>query len=122
VSLILNDAVLFDEWKRDIRTMAGRIIDMRKELYRLLTEELHTPGNWNHVVNQIGMFRYDNWVGLEQTSDLDDYSFTGLKPEQSKALIEKSHIYLTGNGRISMAGLNRHNIAYFARELDKVVR
>ena len=38
--------------------MAGRIIEMRKELYRLLTEELKTPGNWDHIVNQIGMFRY----------------------------------------------------------------
>jgi len=104
-SLILNDAGLFEEWKRDIRTMAGRIIDMRKELHRLLTEVLHTPGNWDHIVNQIGMF-----------------SFTGIKPEQSKRLIENSHIYLTGNGRISMAGLNSHNILYFAHELDGVVR
>lgn len=38
--------------------MAGRIIEMRKELYRLLTEEYKTPGNWDHIVNQIGMFRY----------------------------------------------------------------
>ena len=38
--------------------MAGRIIDMRKELHRLLTEELKTPGNWDHIVNQIGMFRW----------------------------------------------------------------
>ena len=37
--------------------MANRIIDMRKELFRLLTEELKTPGNWDHIVNQIGMFR-----------------------------------------------------------------
>lgn len=57
MSLILNDKGLLEEWKRDIRTMAGRIIEMRKELYRLLTEELHTPGNWDHIVNQIGMFR-----------------------------------------------------------------
>ena len=57
VSLILNNAELFEEWKRDIKTMAGRIIEMRKELYRLLTEELKTPGNWDHIVNQIGMFR-----------------------------------------------------------------
>ena len=57
VSLILNDAGLFEEWKRDIRTMAGRIIEMRKELHRLLTEELKTPGNWDHIVKQIGMFR-----------------------------------------------------------------
>ena len=57
MSLILNNNELFEEWKRDIRTMAGRIIDMRKELFRLLTEELKTPGKWNHIVDQIGMFR-----------------------------------------------------------------
>jgi aspartate aminotransferase, cytoplasmic len=54
----LNDAGLFEEWKQDIRTMAGRIIDMRKELHLLLTEELKTPGNWDHIINQIGMFRF----------------------------------------------------------------
>ncbi|CCL99347.1 uncharacterized protein FIBRA_01365 [Fibroporia radiculosa] len=48
---------LFEEWKVDIKTMAERIIAMRKELHRLLTEELKTPGNWDHIVNQIGMFR-----------------------------------------------------------------
>jgi len=53
----LNDPGLFEEWKRDVRTMAGRIIEMRKELHRLLTEELKTPGNWDHIINQIGMFR-----------------------------------------------------------------
>ena len=57
VSLILNDAELFEEWKEDIRTMAGRIIEMRKQLYGLLTDKLKTPGNWEHIVNQIGMFR-----------------------------------------------------------------
>lgn len=105
VSLILNTPELFEEWKADIRTMAGRIIDMRKELHRLLTEELKTPGNWDHIINQIGMF-----------------SFTGINPGQSAALVEKAHIYLTGNGRISMAGLNTHNIEYFAQSLDRVVR
>lgn len=45
--------------------MAGRIIDMRKELYRLLTEELQTPGNWSHIVNQIGMFRYLRYLEFD---------------------------------------------------------
>ena len=57
VSLILNNPELFEEWRRDIRTMAERIIKMRHELHRLLTQELHTPGNWDHFINQIGMFR-----------------------------------------------------------------
>ncbi|KAJ7470659.1 aspartate amino-transferase [Mycena latifolia] len=105
VSMILNNPSMFEAWKRDIQTMAGRIIDMRKELFRLLTEELHTPGNWDHIMNQIGMF-----------------SFTGITPAQSKALISEAHIYLTGNGRISMAGLNTKNVRYFAESLDGVVR
>jgi len=105
MSLILNDATLFGEWKEDIKTMSGRIIQMRHELYRLLTKELHTPGNWDHIVNQIGMF-----------------SFTGISNSQSQWLVEREHIYLTANGRISMPGLNTHNIEYFARALDGVVR
>jgi len=105
VSLILNDPQLFEEWKRDIKTMAHRIIDMRKQLFELLTNKLKTPGNWDHIVNQIGMF-----------------SFTGINAEQCNALIEKAHIYLTANGRISMAGLNSNNLEYFAESLDKAVR
>jgi aspartate aminotransferase len=105
VALILNNPELFEEWKMDIRTMAGRIIEMRKELHRLLTEELKTPGNWEHIINQIGMF-----------------SFTGISEAQSKALTDDAHVYLTTNGRISMAGLNSKNIGYFAEALDRVVR
>ncbi|KAL1713481.1 pyridoxal phosphate-dependent transferase [Schizophyllum commune] len=105
VSMILGQPELFAQWKQDIKTMAGRIIDMRHELHRLLTQELKTPGNWDHIINQIGMF-----------------SFTGLSPEQCKALIEEYHVYLTSNGRISMAGLNSHNIQYFAKAVDTVVR
>jgi aspartate aminotransferase len=55
--LILNNPELFEEWKADIRTMAGRIIDMRNRLHGVLTNELKTPGNWDHIINQIGMFR-----------------------------------------------------------------
>ncbi|KAL4068027.1 pyridoxal phosphate-dependent transferase [Scleroderma yunnanense] len=105
MSLILNNQELFVEWNRDIKTMAHRIISMREELYRLLTEEFKTPGSWDHILKQIGMF-----------------SFTGLNQQQSQTLIEKAHVYLTNNGRISMAGLNTHNIRYFAESLDKVVR
>jgi aspartate aminotransferase len=49
-------------------------------------------------------------------------SFTGLNSEQSQALVEKAHIYLTNNGRISMAGINSHNLKYVAESIDKVVR
>lgn len=49
-------------------------------------------------------------------------SFTGLQTEQCKALAEKAHVYMTMDGRISMAGLNSSNIEYFAQSVDAAVR
>jgi aspartate aminotransferase len=77
---------------------------MRKALRGKL-EEMGTPGTWNHITDQIGMF-----------------SFTGLSEKQVLELREVAHVYMTKNGRISMAGLNTGNVEYFARAVDKVVR
>lgn len=104
VSKILNDPELFQEWVRDLQTMASRIKDMRNAL-RSKLEELRTPGSWEHITNQIGMF-----------------SFTGLGPVQCERLVNDFHIYLTATGRISMAGLNTKNVDYVAKSIDTVVR
>lgn len=103
-SLVLNDAGLFAEWEDNLRTMSGRIQDMRKAL-RAKLEELGTPGTWNHITDQIGMF-----------------SFTGLSEAQVMKIRSDAHVYMTKNGRISMAGLNTGNVEYFAKAVDKVVR
>jgi aspartate aminotransferase len=103
-SLILNDPQLFAEWEDNLRTMSGRIIDMRTALRGKL-EQLRTPGTWNHITDQIGMF-----------------SFTGLNEKQVAKLRSEGHIYMTKNGRISMAGLNTKNVEYVATQIDKVVR
>ncbi|KAG9520117.1 hypothetical protein KCU71_g23836, partial [Aureobasidium melanogenum] len=84
--------------------MSGRIISMRKALKGKL-DELQTPGNWDHITNQIGMF-----------------SFTGLTEKQVLKIRSDAHVYMTKNGRISMAGLNTNNVEYFAKAVDKVVR
>ena len=34
----------------------------------------------------------------------------------------KHHIYLTMNGRISMAGLNEHNLKYVAQSFHEVTK
>lgn len=103
-STVLNDEALFAEWRDNLRTMSGRIIDMRRAL-RSRLEALGTPGQWNHITDQIGMF-----------------SFTGLSEAQVARLREEFHVYMTKNGRISMAGLNTRNVEYFAKAVDKVVR
>lgn len=81
---VLNDADLFTEWTRNLQAMAGRIIAMRRALVGRLAE-LGTPGDWSHIVKQIGMF-----------------SFTGLTEAQVLQLRRDAHIYMTKNGRISM--------------------
>jgi len=103
-SLILNDEKLFAEWEENLREMSGRIISMRTALREKL-ESMETPGTWKHITDQIGMF-----------------SFTGLNEKQVLKMREDAHVYMTKNGRISMAGLNTNNVDYFAKAVDKVVR
>jgi aspartate aminotransferase len=75
-SKILNDPVLFAEWEEDLRTMSGRIQEMRRGLRERL-EKRGTPGTWDHITTQIGMF-----------------SFTGLSETQVKILRDKWHVYM----------------------------
>lgn len=104
VTHILNSPSLKAQWRREMKMMSDRINEMRGKLRGELLR-LGTPGNWDHITSQIGMF-----------------TFTGLTPAQCKAMKSKHHCYLLDNGRISMAGLNNHNVAYFARSVDDVVR
>ena len=104
-STVLNDPKLFAEWEENLRTMAGRIIDMRKALRSKLEELNGKEGSWKHITDQIGMF-----------------SFTGLTEKQVLKIREEFHVYMTKNGRISMAGLNTENVEYVAKAMDKVVK
>ena len=103
VARVLNDPTLFSQWQQDLITMSSRIMQMRQAL-RAELERLGTPGTWSHVTDQIGMF-----------------SFTGLTPEQVDLLREKWHVYLTRNGRASVAGLNSGNVEYVGRAINDVV-
>ncbi|KAJ3719872.1 pyridoxal phosphate-dependent transferase [Lentinula raphanica] len=102
---ILANEALYGEWETEVKSMADRIISMREKLYNMLTHDLKTPGEWGHIKSQIGMF-----------------SFTGLTPAHTQALAEKAHVYMTRDGRISMAGLNSGNIEHFATSVDAAVK
>jgi len=104
VKTVLSDPALYQEWRDELLAMSVRIQDMRKVMFDELTR-LETPGTWNHVIDQIGMF-----------------SFTGLSPAQAKQMVEKHHIYMLGNGRVSMAGVTSGNVKYIAAAIDDVVR
>lgn len=103
VSKVLNTPALRQEWMDCIKAMSSRIREMRKLLRNKLVE-LGTPGNWDHIVNQIGMF-----------------SYTGLNEKQVAVLIKEYHIYLLKTGRINMCGLNTGNIEYVAKAIHAAV-
>lgn len=103
VGTILNNPALRADWKQCVSEMANRIKLMRKELYDRL-RALGTPGNWNHIISQKGMF-----------------SYTGLNRRQCEFLINEKHIYLLRSGRINMCGLNFKNIDYVANAIHEAV-
>ncbi|CAH0722943.1 unnamed protein product, partial [Brenthis ino] len=103
VANVLADGKLFDEWRDHIKMMSSRVIQMREAL-RAELMKLGTPGNWDHIVKQIGLF-----------------SYTGLNEKQSEYLINQHHIYLLRSGRINICGLNPNNVAYVANAIHDAI-
>jgi len=103
VATALSDPSLFDEWRVCIKTMSDRIRLMRAGLKERLVA-LGTPGTWDHIVNQIGMF-----------------SYTGLTPKQVEFLRTEHHIYMLKSGRINMCGLTLANLDYVAKAIHEAV-
>uniref|UniRef100_A0A8C9RCQ4 Aspartate aminotransferase n=1 Tax=Scleropages formosus TaxID=113540 RepID=A0A8C9RCQ4_SCLFO len=101
---ILNTPDLRKEWLEEVNGMASRIIRMREQLVANLKKEGSTH-NWQHVTDQIGMF-----------------CFTGLKPEQVERLTKEFSIYMTKDGRISVAGVTSGNVAYLAQAIHAVTK
>lgn len=62
VDTVLNDPTLRAEWMDCVKTMSSRINSMRQLLFAEL-KRLETPGTWNHIVDQIGMFSYTGLSG-----------------------------------------------------------
>lgn len=50
------------------------------------------------------------------------FSFTGLTPSQVDNMTNKHNIYMTRDGRISLAGLNSANVDYLAKAIDESFR
>jgi len=104
IKRVIGSSENFQMWKDEMTYMSGRIIKMR-QLLRQHLEKLQTPGTWNHITDQIGMF-----------------SFTGLTASQVDVIIAKHHVYMLKDGRISMAGVTTKNVEYLARAIDDVVK
>lgn len=103
VATILRDRDLYNEWTIELKAMADRIISMRQQLFDALSAK-GTPGDWSHIIKQIGMF-----------------TFTGLNSDQVAFMTKEFHIYMTSDGRISMAGLSTRTVPHLADAIHAAV-
>lgn len=110
VNIVLGDSELETGWKAELHAARDRLQILRRRLHDLLMD-LATPvpqgrsRGWNHLVEETGLF-----------------SYTSLLPEQIDTLASEHHIYMPGNGRINISGLNERNVERVARAFDAVIR
>lgn len=101
--LVLTNPQLRAEWESEMRDMSSRIIRMRTILRDELVR-LKTPGTWDHITKQIGMF-----------------SYLGLSKEQCQKLQDR-RMFVMLTGRASIAGLTTSSAKLLASGIDEVVR
>jgi len=102
VKTVLQDDTLTAQYYEECASMAQRIQTMRTQLVQAL-QNAGSKHDWSHVTQQIGMF-----------------AFTGMTASMCDALTSEYAIYLTRDGRISMAGLNPGNLEYVAQAIHAV--
>ncbi|XP_028799113.1 aspartate aminotransferase P2, mitochondrial [Neltuma alba] len=97
VANVVGDPALFNEWKAEMEMMAGRIKNVRQNLFDSISSKDKSGKDWSFILKQIGMF-----------------SYTGLDKNQSENMTNKWHVYMTKDGRISLAGLSLAKCDYLA--------
>lgn len=104
IAAILKSEDLKKGWKRELQSMRDRIVEMREALtFGLMERSMHK--DFSFLNRQKGIF-----------------SFTGLSPQQVLRLREEKGIYLLENSRMSVAGLNPHNLDYVIESILDVTK
>ena len=103
VAQVLATPQLREVWEMELGGMRERIRSMRESLVAKLRERL-PRANFNHVLEQRGMF-----------------SYSGLNKAQVQRLRDEFSIYAIDTGRICVAALNSKNIEYVADAIATVM-
>ena len=104
VDAILEDPALTQQWHTELKGMADRMNNIRKDLVSNLAKE-GSQLDWSHITNQIGMMAY-----------------TGMTKDQVATLKSKHHIYMTDDGRAAISGVNSKNVEYIAKCFHDVTK
>ncbi|XP_062098789.1 aspartate aminotransferase, cytoplasmic-like isoform X2 [Humulus lupulus] len=103
VTAILKDREMYNEWTSDLKKMNDRLINIRQKLVNTLCDK-GTPGDWSHIIRQVGM-----------------YSLSGLSQDQIAFITKEYHVYMSSDGRISMAGLSSRTVPHLVEAIHAAV-
>jgi len=101
---VMTNPELRAQWLKDVKGMADRIISMRTQLRDGLAKN-GSSRDWKHITDQIGMF-----------------AFTGMTPDQVAKITKDFSVYLTKDGRISIAGITSGNVGHLAEAMATVTK
>ena len=104
VGRILADPALNEEWRREVAVMAGRLRNARNRLATALARARpDLDSSW--IASQRGMF-----------------ALLGIGAEAVQRLREEHHIYIVGDSRINLAGLNDGNMERVAEAIAPLLQ
>lgn len=99
VQTILDDSILATEWRTELEEVRQGMLALRRQL----AEELR---------NLTGTDRFDF---IERHRGM--FSRLGATPEQVQKIKEDNAIYMVGDSRLNIAGLNRDSVPVLARAI-----
>ncbi|TRD22407.1 aromatic amino acid transaminase [Palleronia caenipelagi] len=99
VTTILNDAELTADWKAELEEMRTGMLALREQLAAEL-RRLTNSDRFDFIARHRGMF-----------------SRLGLSPEQVEAIRKDFAVYIVGDSRINVAGLNEETVPKLAQAI-----
>jgi len=99
VTTILADAALAADWKAELESVRNHMLGLRDQLASEL-RSLTGSDRFDFIARHRGMF-----------------SRLGATPEQVEAIKRDAAIYIVGDSRINIAGLNRDTVPILARAI-----
>ncbi len=99
VTMILNDQDLTADWKAELEEMRLTMLGLREQLATELRQRTNSD-RFDFIARHRGMF-----------------SRIGANPEQVQVMREKNGIYMVGDSRLNIAGLNAKTVPILAEAI-----
>jgi len=104
VARVWESAPLRASWTTELESMRTRIETLRASLVAEIARR-RPDVDYSFIARQRGMF-----------------SLLPLSAEEITRLRDTHHLYMSGDGRINVAGISRRNVGYIAESLAAVIR